>query len=207
MTTTLAVRITAARSAQYPSVSQRELARRLGMSPAAVNLWEKGKTEPGAENIARIAQLFGVTTDWLLGIDNTDLPKEERISPPIFTVPVVPPTALLSWNLSARAEILQTNVAYPQGTAAGVLVSTDALSSACPTGSYAVVSNKHLPAQGSLVMVAVGKVGEPLLRRYVRDGSNELLVADDVRYPTHRLDDGARIIGKVVEVTVRKTLP
>lgn len=46
-----------------------------------------------------------------------------------------------------------------------------------------------------------------MLRKYVKEGSDQLLVADDMRYPSYRLNDGAKIIGRVTEVTVRRVLP
>jgi transcriptional regulator with XRE-family HTH domain len=51
---------------------------------------------------------------------------------------------------------------------------------------------------GNIVLAAVAKASPPILRRYVREA------ADDSRFPTHRLNDGARVLGRVVEVTVRR---
>ena len=49
-------------------------------------------------------------------------------------------------------------------------------------------------------------VSEPVLRRYIREAADEYLIADDTRYPTFNLESGARILGRVVEVTLRKIL-
>lgn len=46
----------------------------------------------------------------------------------------------------------------------------------------------------------------PVIRKYIREGGDDLLVADDTRFPTHKMSDGVRIIGRVVEVTLRKLL-
>ena len=48
-------------------MTQPELAERLGVSESAVRSWEAGKTLPGPQNLLEMSNLFGCTTDWLLG--------------------------------------------------------------------------------------------------------------------------------------------
>lgn len=207
MKTVLAQRIRAARSAITPAITQRDMAKRLNLSPSAVNLWESGKTEPSASDLAELAKWFNVSTDWLLGVESK-MPSQKRdvSDPPLWTVPVVTSSSLVRWHWEQVTEILQTAVAYPPQTAAAVLVSSDAISSTCPTGCYAVVSKGHNVEPGQIVMATVGKAGEPVLRKYVREGSEGLLIADDMRYPSYRMDDGVTIIGRVTEITVRRVL-
>lgn len=199
-------RIRAARLALYPTPTQRDVAKRMGLSPSAINLWEKCKTEPRPGELARLSEWFGVSTDWLLGVDVMPPSKAKRTGPPLWTVPVVPASSLLKWRWEAVTELLQTAIAYPPHTAAGVLVASDALTSACPSGAYAVVSKSHPTPPNSIVFAAVSRAGEPVMRRLVTDGGNQLLVADDARWPTVRLQEGVRIIGRVTEVTVRRSL-
>lgn len=207
MKTVLAQRLRAARSAITPVISQRDVAKRMNLSPSAINLWESGKTEPSATDLAELAKWFNVSTDWLLGVDSKmPVHKRAKSDPPLWTVPVVTPSSLVRWHWDEVTELLQTAVAYPPQTAAAVLVSTDALSSMCPTGSYVVVSKGHNIEPGQIVMATVSKAGEPVLRKYVREGSETLLIADDMRYPSYRLEDGVTIIGRVTEITVRRVL-
>lgn len=51
-------------------LSQRELAKAIGVSPKAVNFWELGVNEPKASYIIALAKFFGVSTDYLLGVTN-----------------------------------------------------------------------------------------------------------------------------------------
>ena len=54
--------------------SQAELARRIGVSPSAVGMYEQGRREPSLTLLVHIAQEFVVTTDYLLtGIWTTSL--------------------------------------------------------------------------------------------------------------------------------------
>ncbi|CAB4154710.1 S24_LexA-like domain containing protein [uncultured Caudovirales phage] len=205
MKTVLSQRLRAARQAIYPPVTQREVAKRLKRSASAINLWEAGKTQPSAEDLAELSRWFQVSADWLLGVDGAVLAARKKGSaPPLYTVPVVPPSALLRWRWEAVQELLQTSVAYPPNTAAGMLVASDALTSVCPTGCYAVISKADTARPGQVVLAAVSRAGDPVLRKYVKEGPNELLVADDTRYPSYRLRDGVRIIGRVTETTVRR---
>ena len=48
-------------------VTQEELAAELGVTAAAVSKWEKGNTLPDVLMVCAIADLFGITTDELLG--------------------------------------------------------------------------------------------------------------------------------------------
>ena len=46
--------------------SQEELADRLGVSRQAVSKWENGQGKPELDNVVRLAEIYGVTTDYLL---------------------------------------------------------------------------------------------------------------------------------------------
>jgi len=205
--TVLSQRLRAARNAITPAISQRDVAKRLNLSPSAINLWESGKTEPSATDLAELAKWFNVSTDWLLGVEST-MPVQKRFKtdPPLWTVPVVTPMSLVRWHWEAATELLQTEVAYPPQTAAAILVSSDALASTCPTGCYAVVSKGHDVEPGQIVMASIGKAADPVLRKYVREGSAGLLLADDMRYPSYKMETGVKIIGRVTEITVRRVL-
>lgn len=47
-------------------LSQAELARKLQCSASAVGMYEQGRREPPSDLLVRMAQLFGVSTDYLL---------------------------------------------------------------------------------------------------------------------------------------------
>lgn len=48
-------------------LKQYEVARRLGISQSSVSAWEKGEAYPAAENLIKLADILGTTTDALLG--------------------------------------------------------------------------------------------------------------------------------------------
>ena len=64
---TLGHRIIAARLAHPERLSQRELAKRIGLSQKSLNLIEKDVThDPHSSVICRLSEVLGVSTDWLL---------------------------------------------------------------------------------------------------------------------------------------------
>lgn len=52
--------------------SQASLAKRLGVTRSAVNAWEMGLSIPTAQYIVELSRLFHVSSDYLLGIENTE---------------------------------------------------------------------------------------------------------------------------------------
>lgn len=61
---------------QEHKLSMRELAGRIGVSAMSISDWANGKVQPTAENIYLIAEYFGVTSDYLLGLENEDGSKK-----------------------------------------------------------------------------------------------------------------------------------
>lgn len=47
-------------------MSQAELAARMGVSASAVGMYEQGRREPSAEGLVALAEIFRVSTDYLL---------------------------------------------------------------------------------------------------------------------------------------------
>ena len=62
-------------------ISQAMLSAQIGVSQGSISQWEIGKTEPDIENVLKLADLYGVSTDYLLG----------RTDNPLSAVPVDTP--------------------------------------------------------------------------------------------------------------------
>ena len=60
--------------------SQVELAKRLGVAKQTVSNWENENIQPSIEMLIRLAKLFGVTTDYMLGLDRIPRLSVEGIS-------------------------------------------------------------------------------------------------------------------------------
>jgi transcriptional regulator with XRE-family HTH domain len=60
------------------SMLQKELAEKAGISPTALNYYEKDKREPNVLTIIKIAKALGVTGDELIGTDTPHSPTQAR---------------------------------------------------------------------------------------------------------------------------------
>ncbi|MBE7089634.1 MAG: helix-turn-helix transcriptional regulator [Clostridiales bacterium] len=50
--------------------TQKVMAEKLGTTNSAICDWEKGRSEPDLEMLKKIAELFSVSTDYLVGISD-----------------------------------------------------------------------------------------------------------------------------------------
>lgn len=71
MSTELGARIATAR--ELKGLNQSDLARALGVASQAVWRWEQGRVTPGAARLVEIADVTGVTLDWLLRGDGHEI--------------------------------------------------------------------------------------------------------------------------------------
>lgn len=59
-------------------LTQKELADALGLSAAAIGLYEQNRRSPDIELLEKISRYFNVSTDYLIGISNSkNISKEE----------------------------------------------------------------------------------------------------------------------------------
>lgn len=65
MEKTLSLKVRTLREAA--EMTQEDLAKRLGLKPPAISKWERGLAYPSTETLVRLAEIFGCTTDELLG--------------------------------------------------------------------------------------------------------------------------------------------
>ncbi len=205
---TLGHRLRAARQAIIPSPTLQDVAQKMQLSRSAIHLWEAGKTMPNPVQLAELAKLYNVTANWLLGLSErhkaVTSDAVDLVNIPL--IPIVRAEDMARWHEEAATGFVQTALTYPPHTALAFPVTSDAINSICPVGSLAVVSKGHAPTHGSIVLALIGSSKEPVLRKLIREGGEDLLVADDTRYSTHKLGENARIIGVVTEVIHRKTL-
>lgn len=62
-------------------VSQVEMANALGLTKQCVSNWENDNIQPSVEMLVKIADYFGVTTDYLLCRSETDIINVEGLTP------------------------------------------------------------------------------------------------------------------------------
>ena len=62
----LSVRLKELRKAK--GLTQRDMARQFRLSDVGYGAWERGNTEPSVDNIMRLCEFFGCTSDSLIGL-------------------------------------------------------------------------------------------------------------------------------------------
>ena len=66
-------------------LSQEELAEKIGVSRQAVSKWETGESVPELSKIVMLADIFGVTTDWLLRDEEPVASEGKETTEPVRT--------------------------------------------------------------------------------------------------------------------------
>ena len=56
---------------EQKGMTQADLAKQLGITRSSVNAWEMGISVPSTQYIVEIANLFKVSTDYILGVDDS----------------------------------------------------------------------------------------------------------------------------------------
>lgn len=62
------------------NMTQLELARRLKVTPALISAYESGERNPSLKILTRMADIFKVTSDYLLGISSSPLCSMDSLS-------------------------------------------------------------------------------------------------------------------------------
>ena len=52
------------------NLSQTALAEKLNTTQDTISLWELGKSKPDIDSLIRLTQIFGVSADYLLGLED-----------------------------------------------------------------------------------------------------------------------------------------
>lgn len=66
---------------EHMGITQAELAKQLGITRSSVNAWELGISVPSTQYIVELANIFKVSSDYLLGIDSTATISIAGLSP------------------------------------------------------------------------------------------------------------------------------
>lgn len=183
-------------------LTQGDLALRFGVTQQAIAKWEAGRALPGTETISRIAEFFGVTTDYLLGLS-------ERLFPigPASSVKIIG-TVKAGYNAFALEEDLGTALAEVEDGSEYryLIVKGDSMAPYIREGDLALVRLQPSLKNGELGVVIDGD-GEATLKQYYYSNGAVTLVPFNEAYEsaTFRGEALERLIifGKVVETKTK----
>ncbi len=192
---------------QNASISQRGLARSLGISPSAVQRWESNEVLPQSGRIREIADAIGVTQTELLGLE-TELSDASR---PGGRVPLISWVQAGQWG--EAVDIYQPGEAAewipvlktPGPNAFALTVSGDSMVSlygahSYPPGTVIVVDPAVSPTSGKRVVAKLIDGGDHKVtfKELQQDAGRYYLKPLNPQYPTIEVDENVEIVGTVV---------
>lgn len=183
-------------------LTQGDLAFRFGVTQQAIAKWEAGRALPGPETLSRIAEFFGVTTDYLLGLSERLLPLG-----PASSVKIVG-AVKAGYNAFALEEDLGAALAEVEDGSEYryLLVKGDSMEPYIREGDLALIRLQSSLKNGDLGVVIDGD-GEATLKQYYHSNGTVTLVPFNEAYERVTLRGEALerliIFGKVVETKTK----
>lgn len=120
-------------------ISNKSIAKGLGLTETTVSFWVTGKKEPSSTNIARLARFLGVSADYLLGLSDDENPAPASVSASGNAVAAgrdatVSADAAEAARLRARNAELEAQIARMTDAVTQLSTRLAALSAALPLG-------------------------------------------------------------------------
>jgi repressor LexA len=186
------------------NLSQKDVAKYLGISSQAYGYYERGERSPGAGNLRKLANFFDVSVDFLLG---RELIKDEpnRLIPLLGTVPAGTP-------IEAIEDIEEYIDIYPRLVKHGELfalrVQGDSMEPDLRNGDIVIIEKQEFVDNGDVAVVRVN--GEDVtLKRVKLTAKGLMLIPSNPAYDPVYFDSDqiatlpVTIIGKVIELRRR----
>lgn len=203
----------AARGARYKAarlrtgLSQRQLAKKLGLSAQAISKWESGEGDATKDNARALAQMSGCRLEWLLignGLIDSGDGNVSDYTEQGKRVPVVGNTVHGILPANERQGLGSVYARFPcSDDAKALIVSGDSMAPDFLDGDVIVIDPSVDPAPGDFVYVEVGTT--KLFRRFrpqAQAGAYDLIPSNH-DWPTIKIapDDKAVMCGVMTEHT------
>ena len=195
------------------NISQKELATKLFVTPQAVSKWERGESTPNPDALVKMADIFSVTVDQLLGsqsaLQHDRMETDNNFIPyrPTGTVPVLGRIAA-GVPISAIEEVEgyePVTVSDPENCYY-LRVEGDSMTGAgIQSGDLVLIRQQPTADNGQIVACKVNG-DEATLKRFHQQGATVLLMPENPNYepivvPAKDFDTGyAQIFGVAIEV-------
>lgn len=186
-------------------LSQSRLARDLQVTQQAVGKWETGKSTPDSDTLRKIAEYFGTSVDFLLGVNKTI--KNAVSFAPDFAIPIIG-TVKAGYNSFAFNDdygVEYANVRDPENYFY-LIVKGDSMEPRIKDGDLALVHKQNTLNDGDLGVIVYGD-NEGTLKRFVKKGDMIILQPFNPEYEAKVITgedlNNVYIAGKVVETKTK----
>lgn len=183
-------------------LTQIEVAQMIGISQSGFSAWESGKTRIDAQSLSKLASLYGVSTSYLLGEEDSPTPKAVRI--PVLGdvaagIPIEAVENIIDWeeisdDLAATGEFF------------ALRVKGSSMEPRIKEGDVVIVRRQEDASTGDTAVVIVNGDSATVKRiKKEPDGSLWLLPNNPAYDPQHFspaeiIEKPVSILGKVVEL-------
>ncbi|NLT38972.1 MAG: helix-turn-helix domain-containing protein [Clostridiales bacterium] len=178
-------------------------AARIGFNRASINVWRNSGNPPKRDLLVKIASFFGVTTDYLLGLEQKN-EREKRLVPVLGLVRAGRP-------LTAVSDVLGYEEVGP-GMGGGELfalhIKGDSMEPRFYEGDTVIVRKQQTAETGDIVVALIGEE-DATIKKFCRMKDGILLQPLNIKYepmffPNEELDrESVKILGKVIELRAR----
>ena len=188
---------------EHKGLTQGDLANLLDMKTyTTIAKWEAGTNSPKGKDLKRLAEIFNVTTDYLLGLPtNVERVAVARPIPVLGAIACGEPL-LAEENILEYREEFEDRL--PSGELFYLRANGDSMEPTIPNGSYVLIRHQLSVEDGEIAAVLVNGDEEATLKRVKRQGDMIMLIPDNSKYPPFIVnkDNPARIIGKAVKISI-----
>lgn len=205
-------------------MTQKELADKLGFKNyTTITKWEKGDNLPRGKELKELAELFNVTSDWLLGLDDYKttpdiVPIYSQLHPPrqrkVYNFAehqldeqngIEEETEIyLYGQTAAGSPISYGDTSYetisadvPKGADGALLVRGDSMSPTIEDNSIIFYKSQPFVENGEIAIIEIGG-GEVTCKKFYFNGEKVILRSINDKYEDMIFDNGVRVIGKVI---------
>lgn len=186
-------------------MSQEKLAKMLGISRSTVAMWENNTNEPDNETIIKIANIFNVTTDYLLGTNSSNIVnKGKRI--PVFS------QVAAGIPISAIEDIIDYEEISEQmasnGEYFGLVIKGDSMEPKISTGDVVIVRKQSTIENGEIAIVLINGE-EGTCKKIKKTPEGVMLISlnpahEPIFYTNKEIEQlPVQIVGKVVELRAK----
>jgi len=207
---TIGSRIKQLRRAFSPKLTQKELAKRLGITAPSLCAWEGDESKPTGENLLALANALNTTPESILGIKHHTPKHNTPAANGLHYVPVITNAEAAEWNTQPNHNL--TNHQRWQATTAQVSANAYAITAegkamhnpngapSIPSGSVVIVDPEATARSGNIVVVKHLETGTISIKKLAQDGADRYLEPLNPDYKPSKLDETCEIIGVARQV-------
>jgi len=187
-------------------LTQEKVAELLGVERSTYTRYETGAIQPDNDKLKKLASIYNVTVDFLLGVDGKTIAEKRMAIPLLGAVPAGTP-------IEAIEDVEEYIDIYPRFVKHGELfalrVQGDSMEPDLRTGDIAIIEKQDYIDNGDIAVVRVNGDDDVTLKRVKINTRGLMLIPSNPAYDPVFFDSDqvsslpVTIIGKVIEIRRR----